>query len=249
MKKLLDSPLVQRVLGSAIGAWMHLVGWLTRWETVNLHVPEALRREGGPVVVVYWHGRIMLAHSGWNAQRRGLPKTTMLISQSREGGVIAHAAASLGFIPIRGSTEKDGKQKGGAEAMRAMMRHLKAGGAVAITPDGPKGPRMRAEMGSVQLARLSGAPIVGLAWSTTSRRVFNSWDRFVLPWPFGRGVYVFGEPIRVDRRADEAQMEAARAAVEAELIRITQEADRRVGAIPVEPAERARKPLAEAPAA
>lgn len=248
MKKLLDSPLVQRALGTAIGGWMHLAAATTRWEYVGAHIPEALRRDGGPVVLAFWHGRIMLAHAGWQAHSGG-KATSTLISHSREGEVIARAAHTIGIATIRGSTAKGGKDKGGADAMRGMIRHLKTGGAVAITPDGPKGPRMHAELGAVQLARLTGAPIVGLAWSTSRRRVFASWDRFVLPWPFGRGAYVFGDPIRVDRRADDAAMEAARLAVEAELIRITQHADRMVGAVPVEPAERAARPLAEAPVA
>jgi hypothetical protein len=98
---------------------------------------------------------------------------------------------------------------------------------------------MRAEMGPVQLAKLTGAPIVGLAWSTERRKVLDSWDRFVLPWPFGRGVYVFGGPIHVARHASDAEMEAARLALETELIRITQQADALVGATPVEPAETA----------
>ncbi|MDX2234195.1 MAG: lysophospholipid acyltransferase family protein [Hyphomonadaceae bacterium] len=247
MKKLLDNPLTQRLLGLLLGAWMRLVERTTRWEFGGLPVAEALRQAGGPVVLVFWHGRLMQAHAGWQAHSGGKP-TTMLISQSREGEVIAIATHTLGVDTIRGSTAKAGKDKGGTEAMRAMMRRLKQGGAVAITPDGPKGPRMRAEMGVVQLARLSGAPVVGLAWSTSGRRVFSSWDSFVLPLPFGRGVFIFGEPIRVDRRADDAQMEAARLAVETELVRITQEADRRVGVAPIEPAAPAPATLAQAPA-
>lgn len=245
MKRLLDSPLAQRIVGECLGAWMRLVARTTRWEILNAHVPEALRRTGGPVVLVFWHGRILLAHACWMTHNGGMDTKT-LISQSREGSVIACAAQTLGIGAIRGSTEtKAGKPKGAFDAMRDMMRQLKAKGAIAITPDGPKGPRMRAEMGAVQLAKLSGAPIVGLAWCTERHRVLDSWDRFVIPGPFSRGVYAFGEPIRVDRRADDHAMEAARALVESELIRLTQEVDRRIGATPVEPAA-APAPLPEA---
>ncbi len=250
MKKLLNSPLLQMILGRVIGAYMWLVGATTRWEVVNSGVADALRAKGGPVVLCFWHGRIMLAHTGWIGPG-GAPPTSILISQSREGDVIAYAARTVGVDVIRGSKEKTGKSKGAFEAMRAMMRHLKSGGAICITPDGPKGPRMRAEMGAIQLAKLSGAPLVGMAWSKNHSKVFSSWDRFVLSRPFGRGAFVFGEPQYVPRHADDAAMEAARAALEAELIRITQDADRRVGAVPIEPAEAALAPpaLAEAPAA
>jgi lysophospholipid acyltransferase (LPLAT)-like uncharacterized protein len=138
---------------------------------------------------------------------------------------------------VRGSKEKAGKSKGAFDAMRGMMRHLKTGGAMCVTPDGPRGPRMRAEMGAVQIAKLSGAPLVCMAWSARHAKVFNSWDRFMLARPFDRGAIVFGGPLYVSRDADDDAMEAARLALETELIRVTQEADRLVGVTPVEPAE------------
>ncbi len=238
------------LVGCLIGVYMWIVGATTRWEIVNGDVAKSLRANGGPVVLCFWHGRIMLAHTAWI--RLGDTKaTSILISQSREGNIISHAARTVGVGVIRGSKEKPGKPKGGTEAMRAMMRHLKSGGAICITPDGPKGPRMRAEMGAIQLARLSGAPLVGMAWSKNHSKIFNSWDRFVLSRPFGRGAFVFSQPMFVPRGADDAAMEAARVALETELIRITQDADRRVGAAPIDPADAAIAPpaLAEAPAA
>lgn len=250
MNKLLNSPFLQMVVGRLIGAYMWFVGATTRWEIVNGDVARALRAGGGPVVLCFWHGRIMLAHTAWI--RLGDTKaTSILISQSREGNIISYAARTVGVGVIRGSKEKAGKPKGAFEAMRAMMRHLKSGGAICITPDGPKGPRMRAEMGAVQLARLSGAPLVGMAWSKNHSKVFDSWDRFVLSRPFGRGAFVFSQPMFVPRDADDAAMEAARATLENELIRITQDADRRVGAAPIQPAEAAppQPALAEAPVA
>jgi lysophospholipid acyltransferase (LPLAT)-like uncharacterized protein len=240
---------VQRLLGGVLGAWMRFVGATTRWQVINAATADNLARNG-PVIVCFWHGRIMLVHTGWMRASRRWLRTHMLISQSREGSVIAHAAEALGLSTVRGSTEtKADKNKGALEATRAMLRRLKEGAAVAITPDGPKGPRMRAEMGSIQLARLSGAPLLCLAWSTSDGRALNSWDRFLLARPFGRGAYVFGNPISVDRRADDAAMETARLALETELTRITQEADRLVGMAPVEPAEARDRPLREVSAA
>lgn len=248
MKKLLQSPLVLRVLGSVLGAYMQFAAWTTRWRTINEDLAKRLQTEGGPVVLCFWHGRLLLTPSGYLA-RPGMPQATILISNSREGEIVARAARSLGIDVIRGSTEtKAGKPKGAFAATREMLRRLKSGGAVAIAPDGPKGPRMRAEMGPVQIARLSGAPMVGLAWSTERRKVFDSWDRFVLAWPFGRGVYIFGEPICVARDASDADMEAARLALECELTRITQQADALVGVAPIEPAALAAPVLADAAA-
>jgi lysophospholipid acyltransferase (LPLAT)-like uncharacterized protein len=159
-----------------------------------------------------------------------------MISNSREGAIAAAATRTVGADVIRGSSAKAGQAKGGLEAMRECLRHLSANGVVAMAPDGPRGPRMRAQMGPVQLAKHSGAPIIAFAWSTSRRRVFESWDRFVLPFPFGRGFYVWSRAIHVPRHATGAEMEQARLELESELIRITNEADRRAGGLIVEPA-------------
>ena len=87
------------------------------------------------------------------------------------------------------------------------------------------------------MAKVAGAPLICVAWSTKNRKVFQSWDRFVLPLPFGRGALVWSDPIPAPSPdADSAEMERVRACVEAELIRVTQEADRIVGTEVIEPA-------------
>ncbi len=106
---------------------------------------------------------------------------------------------------------------------------------------------MRAKMAPVQLAKLAGAPLVALAWSTKSRKVFDSWDRFILPLPFGRGALVWGEPIAPPSPdADSAEMERVRAQLENELNRICAEADRICGAAVIEPAPTPEREVAAA---
>jgi lysophospholipid acyltransferase (LPLAT)-like uncharacterized protein len=248
LKRILSAPLAQAIVGRLLGGYMLFCGWTTRWTWINRAAAEAIWAAGGPALICFWHGRIVLSHLGW-AIGKGAQDAKVLISQSREGGIVAAATRTVGADVIRGSSARGENRKGGHEAMRAMLRHLKGGGAVAIAPDGPRGPRMRAQMGAVQLAKHTGAPIVCLAWSTSRRRVFNSWDRFVLPYPFGRGVYVWGEPIRVAPHADEVALEAARAALETELNRITLEADALAGAQAVEPANPTAAPVRAEPAA
>ncbi len=117
-----------------------------------------------------------------------------------------------------------------------MMRVIETGHAVCIAPDGPRGPRMHASPGIIALARLSGAPIMPVAFSVSRGRILESWDRFLLAYPFGRGVFVGAEPIHVPQDADAAALEAARQRLEDVLNAITAEADRRCGRTPVEPA-------------
>jgi 3-deoxy-D-manno-octulosonic-acid transferase len=110
-----------------------------------------------------------------------------------------------------------------------MLKQLAAGACVGITPDGPRGPAMHASPGIVNVARLAGVPIVPVVFATSRRRVLDSWDRFHLAEPFGRGVFLWGEPIEIDRELDDAGLEHARFLVEGRMNAMAVEADRRVG--------------------
>ncbi|HWA21168.1 MAG TPA: lysophospholipid acyltransferase family protein [Caulobacterales bacterium] len=249
LKTILRSPAVQTIIGRLLGVYMLFVGLTTRWTDINRGAAERLWAAGGPVVVCFWHGRIVLSHVGWALgkwRRARSQPVKVLISFSREGAVAADATRTVGAGVIRGSAAKGEKRKGGMEATREMLRHLSAGGAVAMAPDGPRGPRMRAQMGPVLLARHAGAPIIAFAWATRGHKVLNSWDRFVAPLPFSRGFYVWSDPIYVDHAAGPDGLEAARRRLEDELTRITIEADRRAGLPVIEAAPLA--PPQEAPA-
>ncbi|MBX3511447.1 MAG: lysophospholipid acyltransferase family protein [Hyphomonadaceae bacterium] len=236
-KSLLSNPALQFLIGRSIGLYMLFVGATTRWEQVNRAAIEPFLRGESPVVGCIWHGRFTLVHKMW-AFGPGIPKAKMLISQSREGGIVAHASLTVGAEVIRGSApKKDGRAKGGAEALRAMARHIEGGGVICMTPDGPKGPRMRAKKAPVQLAKLAQAPLIAVTWASSRRKLFDSWDRFVLPLPFGRGVLIWSDPIAPPRPdAEDAEIEAVRARLEAEMNRIAAEADRRAGVAVIEPA-------------
>jgi len=238
-KKLLGNSVVQYLIGRAIGGYMLLVGVTTRWTRINCEAVEPFwRPDGGKLIACIWHGRFALVHKMWSF-KRGVPKAKMLISQSREGGIVAHTSRTVGAEVIRGSAAKGDKRKGGVEALRAMARHIEGGGVICMTPDGPRGPRMRAKRAPAQLAKLAGAPLLALAWSTTNRIVFDkSWDHFILPLPFGRGALVWGDPIPpppID--ASDDQIEATRLKLENEMNRIAAEADRIAGVAPIRPAE------------
>jgi hypothetical protein len=110
-----------------------------------------------------------------------------------------------------------------------MVRAVRNGSCIAITPDGPDGPAMTASVGIIQMARIAGAPIFPITYATSRRFILKSWDRFHLPLPFGHGIFLIGEPIEVPRNVDETQAEALRALLEARLRAMTAEADRRMG--------------------
>jgi len=245
LKSLLGNPVFQFILGRAIGFYMLFVGVTTRWRRVNPAAMDAFFNGGGKHLACIWHGRFTLVHKLWKFGP-GTKPAKFLISRSREGGLVAWVSRTVGAEVVRGSAAKRGQQKGGLEAMREMARHLDGGGVMGMTPDGPRGPRMRAKRGPVQLAKLAGASLVPITWSTSNRIVFDSWDKFILPLPFGRGALIWGEAIPVPVDADAAEMEAIRLKLETEMNRICAEADGIAGVRAIEPAPSRDEPPPEA---
>jgi lysophospholipid acyltransferase (LPLAT)-like uncharacterized protein len=190
------------------------------WSVEGRHWPERLRTEGRAFIGAFWHGRMMMIPMGWNR----MAPMHMLISSHRDGQLIAGAMTYFGIDSIPGST-----RRGGSAAMRAMLKRLKDGDCVAITPDGPRGPAMRASIGIVNVARLAQVPIQPITYATTRRRLLASWDRYHLALPFGRGIFLWGEPIEVDPDLDEAGLERARRLVEERMLTMLRTADCRVG--------------------
>jgi lysophospholipid acyltransferase (LPLAT)-like uncharacterized protein len=182
--------------------------------------PRCLRAEGKAFILAFWHGRLLMIPMAW--QR--LAPMHMLISAHPDGQIIADAVTYFGVDSIAGSTSR-----GGSAALRTMLKRLKAGDCVGITPDGPRGPAMTASFGIVNVARLAGVPILPIAYATSRRRLLATWDRFHLPWPFGRGVYLWGEPIEIAAELDEGGLEHARHLVETRMVEMVREADSRVG--------------------
>jgi lysophospholipid acyltransferase (LPLAT)-like uncharacterized protein len=197
-----------------------------RWDVVG---EENVRPywDGKPAVVCFWHGRLMMLPYAW----RSTSPFHMLISAHPDGQLIARIVEGLGIQTLAGSS-----RRGGSEGFRTMVRLIKGGATVGITPDGPRGPRMRASEGAVALARLSGAPLLPVAFGARRRRVLKSWDRFVVALPFSDGVFVWGAPIEVARDADADALERARLKLEESLNFVTDEADRRTGQARIEPA-------------
>lgn len=225
-RHLVKSQAARDALPWVVAHFIRLARLTTRFVERGREVPEAYWREGKPFILAFWHGRMMLMAPIW-------PRGTamhMLISHHRDGEYIARAMGLLGIGTVRGSSNN-----GGTAALRRMLKAMEAGECVGITPDGPAGPRMRASSGIIAAARLGGVPIIPATFSVARGRILRSWDRFMVAWPFNRGVYLWGQPIYVPRDADAAAQEAARLAVENALNELTAEADRLMGIPPVEP--------------
>ncbi len=105
------------------------------------------------------------------------------------------------------------------------LRKLRAGNAVAITPDGPRGPHMRVGGHIVTIAKMTGAEIIPMSFSSSRAHFFKSWDRLLLPLPFANTYYFIGKPIAVPRDADDETIEKIRKQLEVTLIELTLSAD------------------------
>jgi len=227
LKRVLQSESVRRFFCWLASLYIRLVYHTGNWTVVGGDIPKRFWDEGKPFILGFWHGRLLLMPYCWDHRKT----IHMLISEHRDGQLIAHTVGHFGIKWAAGSSTR-----GGAQALRTMVKGLKQGDCVGITPDGPRGPRMRVSDGVVTVARLSGVPIIPAAFGTTRGRCLSTWDRFLLAWPFGRGVIVWGEPIHVDREAEGDALEPARRQIEDGLNAVTAEADRLSGRPPVEPA-------------
>jgi lysophospholipid acyltransferase (LPLAT)-like uncharacterized protein len=187
----LRNPIVQIVLSSVLAAWMRFCFATIRWTYEGREHAEQVWEAGGGVICTFWHSRIGLSPACWPLDRAQSAKA--LISLSPDGQFIARAVALQGFPAVRGSSankDKADAAKGGSQALRDGLKQLKVG-ALAVTPDGPRGPvRVMAE-GMPLMAKMSGAPVLFIGMSCNPAVRLNSWDRALLPLPFGRGAIVY----------------------------------------------------------
>jgi lysophospholipid acyltransferase (LPLAT)-like uncharacterized protein len=138
--------------------------------------------------------------------------------------MISRVLNGFGFETARGSSSR-----GGEAAVMEMADFLAQGLDVGITPDGPRGPRYEVQPGVVMLSQLSGVPIVPATYDFACKKRLRSWDRFIVPFPFSRGVLVFGDPLYVDRDADDAGRERVRERLQAAMLELNEQAAKMLG--------------------
>lgn len=238
VKSITRSSIVQGIVCWVLSLYMRLLGWTGRWQVIGQELPEQWLEEGKPFIVAFWHGRLLMMFLSWRYPDR----VHVLISGHRDGQLISRTIAHFGTKTVVGS-----QRRGGAGAALEIARLLRKGEVVAVTPDGPRGPRMRVKDGIVTLAIMGKVPIIPLTYACRPRKVIGSWDRFNLPMPFCRGILMWGEPIEVPKDADEEMKERSRLDLEARLQDITDRADAMLGHPATEPAPEPETEPAEKP--
>lgn len=169
----------------------------------------ATKPASAPVIFCLWHNRLaisMLVH------RRHRRKLAALVSASRDGALLAAVLGKFGVAQVRGSSSRRGPQ--------ALLELTSRGGMgfdLAVTPDGPRGPRYIVQHGVISLAQITGLPIIAVTCNTQRKVSLRSWDGFQLPLPFSRCELILNKPMLVPREADAPCREELRLELEATL--------------------------------
>lgn len=177
------------------------------------HVRLRHMKENPRHIIAFWHEGVLLSmHSKWTRP------TTAIISRSKDGEIVARVLHLYGAETARGSSTR-----GGEVALRELLRDIRAGKNVAVTPDGPRGPRRVLKDGVVYIAQVSGLPIVPFYFTAARKKRLRSWDEEIVPMPFSKAIYLYGEPIFVPRDGD---VEEWRQTIEKAMNELAEEAER-----------------------
>ncbi len=193
LKTILQSAWVQKILVSLCFYYIKLVYITSRKQFVGLEHIQNLLISDKPFIICFWHGRMALLPPAWRWKHK---KFAMLLSAHRDGKMIGSLIKKFNMETIVGSSTR-----GGSEAARHIYENLQNSNVIGITPDGPRGPREEVSPGIIRLAQHSGAYIIPVSFSTTKGRHLRSWDRFLLPYPFGSCTFVVGEPLHIQEKA------------------------------------------------
>ena len=174
---------------------------------------QELRNQNKPVVLLVWHGRLLVVP--YLFKKRGI---LALISPSEDGEILARIVSGWGKV-LRGSSSHSV-----VKAWGVMRKELDKGGEVIIVPDGPKGPNRKIKLGALKLSQQSGAYLVPFTFAASRKKTLNSWDSFLIFYPFTRVVALFGDPIVVDPKLRGDDLEIERQRIEQILLQLDDKA-------------------------
>jgi lysophospholipid acyltransferase (LPLAT)-like uncharacterized protein len=171
---------------------------------------RAFLQTGDTAIAAFWHYSFFFLFHYFREYR-----AAVMVSASKDGEYIARLAQLMGYVPVRGSSNR-----AGAKALRDMISQLRRGNNCAVVADGSQGPARKAQPGCILMASRSGKPIVPFVWAADRTLIFKSWDRTVVPLPFATVVLRVGEPLWIPPDITKAQVEIYRRELEDELNRL-----------------------------
>jgi lysophospholipid acyltransferase (LPLAT)-like uncharacterized protein len=229
---------IQSIICFLLFLYIRIVYLTSSWKFINSDKMLEKLKSGESVILAFWHGRLTLLPNFVPHPEN----TYVMVSKHGDGEFITKISGHFNFKFIRGSTNrpasdaKGAKNRGGFASLRQSIKALKSGKTVCITPDGPKGPRMRVSSAIIDLAKHTKTPIYPVAFSISRGKILSSWDRLLFPFPFSRGYFICGEVLTILPEAGNDDLEKGRKELENRLNTITQEVDKLAGIKKVEPA-------------
>jgi lysophospholipid acyltransferase (LPLAT)-like uncharacterized protein len=218
VKKLLNYTWVRFLVCRLLARYLRYTYRRTRWEYIGKGtLPNSA------AIYIFWHGRALMMPCFW-------PEPSMmhvLVSPHRDGKISQGILHALGFPTIDGTASNLSR----LTALKKILRVLKQGASVAITPDGPRGPRLQLHSQVVNIAKAAAVPIVACTYAVEKGRFLRSWDRALLPYPGGKGCFMFAEPVYVPANASMTEVKQLHQKIEQNLRELYQRCDRQMGGI------------------
>ena len=216
-KKILRTKLAYSVICWVGAKYIKFVSFTNSWSFINKKYVENLWKKNEAFILCFWHGRLLMMPLSWNKEK----KINVLISTHSDGQLLSKTVKHFNIETITGSSSK-----GGSEAIRNIIKSLKSGISIGMTPDGPRGPRMKVNSAIIKIASLTGHKIVPLSYSVKKKFFLNSWDKFLVALPFGKGCFVWGKPIEVKKNISSNEDSKLSNKLEKILLKLTKEADK-----------------------
>lgn len=208
-----------------LGAWLVVAAIRSVALTLRFHYDDRsghfIKPAPGATIYAFWHNRLafcVTGYFGYATMRNPTPGIAALVSASKDGSGLSSILERFGIQPVRGSSSRRGPQ-----ALLELTSWAERGYDLAITPDGPRGPRYVVEQGVMSLAQLTGLPVLPISYNFGWKITVRSWDRFQIPIPFSRCDVVIERPIRVPREATDAEREGLRQQLETRLKEIARD--------------------------
>lgn len=220
VRRLLKSKYVDVSVAFLAAIYIRLVFFTCKWKVLGREIPESYLKAKKPFIVCFWHGRLGMLACAWVWKDYPF---RMLLSTHRDGQLIGRTVGHFGITSIAGST-----QRGGTQALRELIKALHRGDTIGITPDGPRGPSQVASLGVITLAKLAQADMIPISFSTSRNYHLQTWDQFHFPLPFGRGAFLWGNPISPPISGEKTDMERTRLQLEIAMSKLQNKADETV---------------------
>ncbi len=232
-RKLLHSAFVVSVLAFIAKMYITFVYKTTKWEFVGKEKYNQIMEKEKNAILLLWHGRIFMMPFIWNLK---FP-VSVLVSPHNDGRIIANIFHQMGVETVDGSSNENA-----LGAALGILKTLKKGKSIALVPDGPRGPRMRMTESPIYFAAKTGKPIIMATYSMSNAKVVKkSWDKFMIPRPFSKGIFIMSEPFYVKKDISQEETNQLKLTLEQTLNTLTANADTLMGRVAVQPSDKPKK--------